>query len=271
MSDHAVLCTADKTYSLRQVHSSNTTYLVQPCTATTTTTSMAAGVTATSTITSYLELLPLTPNPQTLLRPLLLPYPSSHPPPSAGSGFGRSRQQLLHDLPISNAEFSAAWASLCAFESGGVAYTPSVQAILKTLREAVTGAVAEGMKLSAPFSAAALLRAIDDPEVPLGLLESVLALICDVSTTEGGDSGGSGGGGGGGGVGDSNCCWVLDSQRCVRIVGRWVLQEWHEGGKGVDMLYITFISKWKAAVPDECAGLCKLELLKVRFRSKSLG
>ena len=262
MSDHAVLCTADKTYSLRQVHSSNTTYLVQPCTTTTTTTtSTVAGVTATSTITSYLELLPLTPDPQTLLRPLLLPYPSSHPPPSAGSGLGRSRQQLLHDLPISNAEFSAAWASLCAFESDGVAYTPSVQAILKTLREAVTGAVAEGMKLSVPFSPTALLRAIDDPEVPLGLLESVLALICDVSTVEGG------GGGGGGGVGDSDCCWVLDSQRCVRTVGRWVLQEWHEGGKGVDMLYITFISKWKAAMPDECAGLCKLELLKVGFRS----
>lgn len=223
-------------------------------------------MTATSTVTSYLELLPLAPDPQTLLQPLLLPYPSSHPSspsfsslPSAGSGCGRSRQQLLHDLPISNAEFSAAWTSLCAFESGGVAYTPSVQAILKTLREAVTGAVAEGMKLSAPFSAAALLRAIDDPEVPLGLLESVLALICNESTTEGG------------GVGGSDCFWVLDSQRCVRTIGRWVLQEWHEGGKGADMLYITFISKWKAAVPDVCAGLCKLELLKVRFRSKSLG
>lgn len=225
-SDYAVICTAETSYSLRQVHSSNITFLVQPS---------ALGLTATATLISYIELLTLTPNAKSLLEAQLLPFPS---PGHAG----KTRQQLLNDLPVSDADFCEAWTVLTAFEhDNGSAYLPSAQMVLKTLKKILTSVSAEGMNHCGPYSVQAVVLAIDDPEIPAGLVENVFARICDA------EMGGP----------------VLNRERCVKAVGGWVLEAWHAEAKGSEMLYPTFMAKWKSAVPVGCAPLCKSELLKV--------
>jgi len=224
-SDYAVICTAETSYSLRQVHSSNITFLVQPS---------ALGLTATATLISYIELLTLTPNAKSLLEAQLLPFPS---PGHAG----KTRQQLLNDLPVSDADFCEAWTVLTAFEhDNGSAYLPSAQMVLKTLKKILTSVSAEGMNHCGPYSVQAVVLAIDDPEIPAGLVENVFARICDA------EMGGP----------------VLNRERCVKAVGGWVLEAWHAEAKGSEMLYPTFMAKWKSAVPVGCAPLCKSELLK---------
>ncbi|KAA8904683.1 sister chromatid cohesion protein Dcc1 [Sphaerosporella brunnea] len=238
-SDHAVLCTADKTFSLRQVHSSNTTFLLTP---TASCDSPSSGeVTVTSTVTSYLELLPLPSiaDARDLLRPHLLPYPS--PPPSPGTR--KSRTQLARDTPISDAEFNHAWDSLGAFEHDGCCYIPTPSSLLAAVKEAFTSAAAERITICAksPFSPDLVLGCIDeDVEIPRPLIVAALASVCDCAEDG----------------------WRLNESRCIEATGRWVLQEWHEMGKG-DMLYIAFSKIWKSVVPDGCARLCCLDAIKV--------
>jgi sister chromatid cohesion protein DCC1 len=225
-SNHAVLCTSTQTFALRQVHSSNTTFLLTPS---------PAGVTATSTATSYLELLPSTADAKDILRPNLLPYPSSPSSP------GKSKAQIARDVPVSDAEFSAAWQDIAAFEHEGKCYVPTATALLKAVKEAFTNAAAAGVRLEVPFEISKVIdEEEDEEEVPAPLLVAAMERLC-TRTPEG---------------------WVLDRERCAGMVGRWVLQEWSEAGKG-DLFPVVFLKMWKAAVPESCRGLCKLETLKV--------
>lgn len=239
-SDHAVLCTADKTYSLRQVSSSNTSFLVQP--------TATGGVVATSTITSFLELVPVTPNAVALLRPMLREYP----PAALGGGGGSSRAELLHEIPASEKEFDAAWSEVGAFEEGGVAWVPGVVAVLRAWGEAVLTAAAAGVKLASEegFDAAEVLGEVDEEAAPVELVRSVLARMCS--------------------QGKEKERWVLDREKAVGLAGRWVLQDWAEAGKG-EMMYMAFMSTWKKSVPDGCEKLCKLSMMKVGCYYGGLG
>jgi sister chromatid cohesion protein DCC1 len=241
-ADHAVLCTSDKTFSLRQVHSSNTSFLLSPQTSE----GGVGGITATSTVTSYIELLPVTPDTKSLLRPLLLPYPTAATSSSGSkSNVGMSKVQLRNNLPVSDAEFESAWTDLSAFEYNNSSYISTAEGLLSALKEAFTNAAASGVKLCAPFRLDALLD--NECEIPSALVETVVARICERK-------------------GDG---WVLLPEKATHVVGRWVLEEWHTSGKP-DMLYVSFMSRWKAAVPQECKLLCKLDVLKVRHLSNYL-
>jgi len=243
-ADHAVLCTSDKTFSLRQVHSSNTSFLLSPPTSED---GGGGGITATSTVTSYIELLPVTPDTKSLLRSLLLPYPTAAIISSSGSksNVGMSKDQLRNNLPVSDAEFESAWTDLSAFEYNNSSYISTAEGLLSALKEAFTNAAAAGVKLCTPFRLDALLD--DECEIPLALVETVVSRICERKGNR----------------------WVLLPQKAAHVVGRWVLEEWHTSGKP-DMLYVSFISRWKAAVPQECKLLCNLDVLKVRLLSNYL-
>jgi sister chromatid cohesion protein DCC1 len=225
-SSHAVLCTATQTFALRQVHSSNKTFLLTP--------SSGGGVTVTSTATSYLELLPSTEDAKSILKPNLLSYPTTSTPP------GKTKAQLIRDIPVSDDEFLAAWQALAAFEHAGSCYVPTAAALLKAVKAALTNATAAGVRLEVPFEISKLIDEEEEEELPRPLIVAAMGLVC-TTTPEG---------------------WVLDPQRCVEMVGRWVLQGWSEAGKG-DLLYVAFLKMWKAAVPESCKGMCKLEVLKV--------
>lgn len=196
-------------------------------------------MTATSTVTSYLELLPVTPDTKSLLRPLLLPYPTTSSGSSSSEGKpGMSKHQLRNNLPVSDAEFEFAWAELSAFEYHSSSYISTAEGLLSALKEASTNAAASGIKLCAPFQLTALID--EECEIPPALVETVVARICE--RRDGG--------------------WVLMPEKATPVVGRWVLEEWHASGK-TDMLYVSFMSRWKAAVPMECKTLCKLDVLEV--------
>jgi sister chromatid cohesion protein DCC1 len=233
---HAVLCTDSQTFSLRQVHSSNSILLLSP--------TSSGAVSVTSTVSSYLELLPVTPDAKSLITGQLPLYSGRETRPQNP---GQSKRKLLKDIPASDAECQSAWRECLAFEHAGVCYRPSPDVALQTLKEAFTSAMAEGIKLTSPFTCKRVIEAIDDSETPALLVHAVLQRV---STQYAGERE----------VGEA--LWVLNNDECVKAAGRMVLEDWSERNKN-DMMYISFLSKWKAAVPDECIDLCKLDCLKV--------
>ena len=150
------------------------------------------------------------------------------------------KSQLCDNLPVSDAEFEAAWTDLSAFEYLNSSYISTAEGLLSALREACTNAAASGVKLCGPFQLDALID--EECEIPPALVETAMTRICEQK---------------GGG-------WALLPEKATTVVGHWVLEEWHVSGKA-DMLYVSFMSKWKAAVPQECKLMCKLDVLKVYF------
>jgi len=146
------------------------------------------------------------------------------------------KSQLCDNLPVSDAEFEAAWTDLSAFEYLNSSYISTAEGLLSALREACTNAAASGVKLCGPFQLDALID--EECEIPPALVETAMTRICEQK---------------GGG-------WALlpERPRLSLAIG------WHVSGKA-DMLYVSFMSKWKAAVPQECKLMCKLDVLKVYF------
>lgn len=106
-----------------------------------------------------------------------------------------------------------------------------------------------------PFTCARIVSSINDyvdsDELPPELLVAVVKAITDSAAANH----------------DEGEEWVvLNVERCATMAGRAVLEDWYEQNKGKDgkndMMYVSFMSKWKATVPDECCSVCKLDLLK---------
>lgn len=220
---HAVLCTPWQTFSLRHVHSSNSTFLVAPNAAPT-----APGISAVSTETSYLELVATSPDTTALLQKHLIAYhgwaaddgdgdvamlnTASTPPDTSAAP---DKYALRDNLPMSNQEFDTAWRKTMAFEYRNTFYRPLPAAILQAIDALLLAAAAEKMPLTAPFEFTRLSAAVieDQPEVPVELLHAVLSQICDeVPTTNE---------------------MVLVPSRCASFVGRCVLEDywWNQQAK----------------------------------------
>ncbi|CUS08604.1 unnamed protein product [Tuber aestivum] len=268
--NHAVLCTPTQTFSLRHVHCSNSILLVQPSeppppdpvedeqqqTFSLTSTCLRAVATA----SSWLELIPVTADCASLLREKIPVYHgwADDDPALPTTDEPISRARLLDSIPISDAEFSAAWDELLAFEANnGAACRPSATAILRTISEINTSATAESFPLSSPsaFTGSAILGMLDDVEIPAGLVTVVIGSICD--RVEGST--------------DENT-WRLNKDKCCVFVGEALLQDCMEiktreivARRPNTATLITrsaFMAKWKAAVPEECISKCRLDTIQ---------
>lgn len=259
-TSHAVLTTPTQTYSLRQVYSSNSILLLQP-----TSSSSNTNLTVVSAVNSYMELIPAACDATTLI----LQHVPVFPPP--GSVAPVTRTSLLSSLPVSPAEFNAAWTNLCCFDCPeGFAYRPLPSTILETLK-----AISlinyhdfdDGVDLAkflpediieAIDRYYALAHGVDDDEdddedeqdeeprrcVP-GLVKSVLAEVSMCGSR---------------GLGGDYRAIVKD--KLMEWVGRLVLEDWALKGKG-DMLYISFMTKWRQEVPDWLSAVdCELKLIE---------
>lgn len=202
------------------------------------------GLKAVSTAASYMELIPTIHDADSLL---LKHIPLYHLPnnPTDPIPEQPSKAALINALPLSEAEFETAWKKLLCFScTAGFAHRPSPSAVLKTLDEIFTSAAAESLPLcpNDGFGVDSLVGILDDEiAIPPGLVHAAVAGVCE--ETESGR-------------------WRLENSKCAAYVGRTLLEDWDSKAKG-DMLYVSFISRWKSLVPEECVGLCKLDTIKV--------
>lgn len=209
------------------------------------------GLKAVSTVVSYMELIPTIHDAEELLLKHVPIYHGSSHEMTEPTTEKAPKATILNALPISEAEFETAWKKLnCFCCSAGYAHRPSPSAVLGALGEIFTCAAAESFTLTPKdgFAVEALVSIMDDDEevaIPQGLVDAAVAGVCEEAVAETGR-------------------WKLDKAKCASYVGRALLEDWESKAKG-DMLYVSFLSRWKSSVPEECAALCKLDCIKVRL------
>lgn len=133
------------------------------------------------------------------------------------------KSQLCDNLPVSDAEFEAAWTDLSAFEYLNSSYISTAEGLLSALREACTNAAASGVKLCGPFQLDALID--EECEIPPALVETAMTRICEQK---------------GGG-------WALLPEKATTVVGHWVACEW-QGGYALCLVHVEVEGRSAAGV-----------------------
>ena len=184
---YAVLCTHEKTYQVRQVHSSNSIYVLQkakieseggerdPIT---------PGVTSIAQCAATLELVPSSYSGSLLLRKVLPSYKGhtnreDEPVPDLEPSHWIDRKALLENVPLSIGEFDTAWRDICAFEtidvSGQVqAWIPSAGVLCAVWRSLGTVATLNRINLEEGFAIDSILGLIEEDGYPAGIVQAVV-------------------------------------------------------------------------------------------------
>lgn len=257
---NAVLCTSSQTYTLRQVSTSNNIFLTSPD-------ASGTRITATSTITSHLELLPNTSSAPLLLQPHLKPYLGWEESTDDDDEFTAidddledpvTRLSLCSELPISDGEFADAWRAAGAFQWKKNVYQPTPAVLVKALQTIFTATTAErvGIESDEGVEMEAVLKAVDDDDIPSGLIEGVVGVVCDGLETG---------------------RWKLNVERCCKIAGKAVLQAWWDEHKGrKTMVRISVASgqyldglTMSFSLICSMSGSCKNGRLRYRIRART--
>lgn len=178
---HAVLCTPDSTYDIRQVQTSNSVFVARPA---------ATDLVVTSTCSSILTLAKRCnmmdgPAPG---RPLLSKF--LHRYDAEAQQFGMehmeklSKARIFEDLPLSNGECERAWDELVAFELNGLCWQPTQGSQLQLWTDLTQAASLRDIDLAGPFSVQDLWAACDSDH-PHAYYEALVILL---SNRESGES-----------------------------------------------------------------------------------
>ena len=183
----AVLCTPSETYQIRQVHSSNSIFLIRPFNIDDSGTQDSTPQPTASIIASAkatLELQKTSVSPALLLRQHLPLYNGLQDEegdfdmmemsPVGNSKDKKTKVALFESLPVSDGECQLAWLDLCAYEEDGAAWRPSAKALLAIWKALFSAATADGLPLDSQFKADDLWELIADDGYPHGLFQAVL-------------------------------------------------------------------------------------------------
>ena len=270
---HAVLCTPSQTFSIRQVQTSNSLYLLQPSLTTPHSSIQASdefpeipqsGLTIASTVTSYLELLPTAPDPRPQLYKSLPVYHGWGEADNDGGALKQTEKLpgyhgLLEHIPISDAELLRAWTDAGGFILSSVPYRPSAALSLQLLNRISVASSISQIALSdfsKPFTISALWNAIDEDSLPVPLLEAFVRRVSDsMDGALGNDIG-----------------WLICKNRLACCVGRLLLEADHDQRRLVPPTFVKateylslpgFLKKWADILLDQAVECdISLELLK---------
>lgn len=221
-----------------------------------------------STATSYLELLPTSPDPIPQLYQSLPVYHGwDTGEDDEDDEFEMQTEEsdrkgysgLLEHSCVSDAEFLRAWTDTGGFEVSRIPHRPSAAISLHLLNKISVASAISELQLfnrTMPFTTSSLWNAIDEDSLPTPLLESFLRRVCDPTEgTWGGDAG-----------------WVISQPRLASCVGRLLLEAEHDERKRLPRSSIKateypslpgFLKKWKDLLVDrnvECD--VSLEMVK---------
>lgn len=209
-----------------------------------------------STVTSYLELLPSTPDPIPQLYqslPVYHGWDTEEDDEGSGSGMQieppdwKGYSGLLEHASVSDGEFLRAWTDIGGFELAQVPHRPSAAVslqLLSKLSDASSFSRIHLFRPSKPFTTSNIWNAIGEDSLPIPFLESFLRRACDPTEgTWGGDSG-----------------WVISQPRLAACVGRLLLEAEHDKRKLLPRSSIKateypsllgFLKKWKELLIDK--------------------
>ncbi|KAJ6259336.1 hypothetical protein Dda_6236 [Drechslerella dactyloides] len=272
----AVLTTANETFTIRSVHSSNSIYILKPVLVPTvpdgdgdnddadSDTEMALedlppkpGMLVTSICGSHLELIPSKPDTELILRSLLAEYPSPETPPKRPSD-PPSKAHVLQDTPVSDAEFAQGWIDATAFELDGWAVRLSPASALLIFRSVTTIMYAasgvDNTWRTAGVDISDIMRAVDEDgeleDWPKDAIRAVLRGAWDVKKGT-----------------DGSLAYTFDAAHAAKWAGKHILlanpdKSFHES---------QFLSTWRDAVPADCTDHVALAALEGQYTQSALG
>jgi len=242
-----VLCTADATYDLRQVSTSNTVFITQPINVSNDDDGPPTlELRAIAQPQTTLEVLPTKIRSATSHLSATLPAYTSTGHYSTSEAI--SKAQCFASLPFSEAECERSWTELACFElsDGQHAVVPSAQVIILVWEVLLETATARGVDLTAPVNAHALSDAgVDDngwpQELSRAVLQSVAAEASKANELQ------------------------LDPQICAKSVGRSTLKILSDEQRGPVSVSL-FKSRWADLLPEAWRHLANLTLLEGSYQ-----
>ena len=184
---NAVLCTNECTFNVRQVHSSNSIYLVNAGGSELDCNSNPAGsetVKAVAQCTNTLELIPSSMDGRQLLLQMLPLYhgssadtdPYFHPSiPEAEKK--ADKQAIFDNAPLSSKELEHAWLDTCAFELDGYAQLPTPAILARIWKSIVSAAMLNDISLTDHFYGQNVIKTVTEDGFPTGLFDAVMTRI----------------------------------------------------------------------------------------------
>ncbi|KAL8758393.1 MAG: hypothetical protein Q9199_001527 [Rusavskia elegans] len=248
---HAVLCSDYQTFQLRQVHSSNSVFLLQPsCLASNSKkASSSHGMTTVAKCEATLEAIPQSIQCTHQLKaalPVLSSLEVDIIPPRTQP---RGKLAIFDDFPFSFREFEQAWKDICAQEVEGQAFRPSSEVLWKVWRSIVSGCILKGFSLDQDIDVSSLARTIEEDNVPPSVLRSVverLRVNNGVALHE----------------------YVkMDPAESVRWAGTVFLEARTEDGNAMNVA--AFLHYWMDGLPESWRRHATLETLKGNFTQPS--
>ncbi|KAF2423633.1 hypothetical protein EJ08DRAFT_701002 [Tothia fuscella] len=180
-SASAVLCTESKTFPLRQVHTSNSLFIIEPrsqssadpegipqdgfCAIASCGATLGTSTSAESAIPHIQKLLPL--------------YSSREIQAEAASSVHTTLSSINSDIPLSDGEILEAGTQLCTFEAGGTAFRPTAGILLSLWKAILAASTVENINLGSNFLVEDLWALVKDEDYPRSLFNALLRRIAD--------------------------------------------------------------------------------------------
>ena len=235
--------------------------------------SCRTGVQAITQCTATLELIPTFIDGTSILKQILPVYnpitnDAERNDNSKDGSISRerfSKETLYENTPLSSYQLDVAWRDTCAFEIHGVAWLPSAVYLARTWKSIISAATRNDLNLAESFSIMDLIEALDEDDIPKGLLNAVITKVAmDKDKTKNRMSK----------QGtllsmeNSNEFTVktIDRDFCVSWIGGVILEAQPSSGNG--RLESDFLYDWQDQLPEKWRGAAKLSALKVLQHSK---
>lgn len=235
-----MLCTLDKTFQIRQIQTSNTVFLTRPTLCSTEGEITVPGITAISSVPSYLE---LTPTASSSALPYLLKLVAPWPGRNVIEGRreraaddGKDLTTLFNSIPLSHAECIEAYEELVIFQFEGAYHRPTAKQLQQAWQETLTALLTEDINTaygSVPCLSG-ILQPLEQAGWPEELVKAILGRL------------GSG---------------TIEEKKALNFVGTITLEAETSGGKSIPTDH--FLEKWRNAVPEQWRGSVNLGKIDV--------
>lgn len=237
---NAVLCTANKTFNVRQKNSSNSVYILQPSKNLPDLPSIT-GVEAMAKCQSTLELTVCKASAAAAYMKRMLPTYFSNG--FANSETALEKHQLFDGIPFSREECEDAYRELAVIRhpDSGMCFRPTAQVKIQVWHAIVETAVAAGIDLTLPVVGKDLLSLIDGDKHDSTIAEAVL----DAVTLP------------------SDGASVIDAERCVKWTGTNRLEADLVVGETTTT---DFVARWKDLLPEKWRSMAELGKLAGHYR-----
>ncbi|KAL9585469.1 MAG: hypothetical protein Q9212_001502 [Teloschistes hypoglaucus] len=244
---HVVLCSDDQTFQVRQVHSSNSVFIIQPSCITSQNHGLdhSDGLTAIAKCEATLEAIPYSPACGPLLKGALPVFTDLESAQKLKPAAVQNKQSILNDMPMSSQQFNQAWTNLCAFEVGDQAWCPSPSMLWKVWTSITSACTLKGLSLHQSLDTQALARTMEEDDIPPPLFHAVMSkLQVEGETTH----------------------VKVDKMKCVLWTGSVLLQSPTAVAK--PMAVTDFLREWKDHLPEAWRKDSTLEALRVSQRCR---